>query len=635
MKSKEFVRLFADDIKRELLRYNSTLQNTQDNWGIVTCGEATLPATFSTTATPRTTIDVSAWGFKSVDDYNVFVVGNRKNGANTQALNVYITNKTTTSFMIEGYKGSTTNAEPVDYVIIGKGFGAGNGSGTGTSLPTGGTTGQVLTKASDTDGDAVWTGIDVLPAGGIAEQTILKNSDADGDINWVMDYGTYLSKKEYPYDRSSIGASFVDLKGRYYTSSSGGVSAFGDSGHNEAGTFAVYKYTDLGFNTFAQFKAAYEAGHFNISIDPVSRAYHPFQYTFSRGVYNGNLEAYRMNWSDVRIDNPPGTSSTSYDTWYFNIYNVKDTKPDNIQQSDWDANYVGHFALRRACWHGGVWISTFSEPPTMTFIPVGAYTFPNQTVIQQNYVHNFTGMVLEDLRISGQAIPTDWGIAKTGTLRFDFANNSTTSVALTIDISELGLTSANDYTVQFSIAGGGTMDWGAGQVFSYSKTTTQIGVSYRNTTSSTKDYALVDYVVIAKGFGNVTMSNSTPNINSVLAQGYETGRQIEFVDSNSVNPERTAIRNTGLSLSGSSSNGLRQVQFSQSGISAIDNLVGTITDIFSVDFDNEQVALSDNMKNAFLAALGLDGLTKMNITMVDSNNVSHTYEVFGREVSTP
>lgn len=54
-----------------------------------------------------------------------------------------------------------------------------------TSLPAGGTTGQVLTKASNTDGDAEWTDAATsLPAGGTAGQVLQKQSSTDGDAVW-------------------------------------------------------------------------------------------------------------------------------------------------------------------------------------------------------------------------------------------------------------------------------------------------------------------------------------------------------------------------------------------------------------------------------------------------------------------
>lgn len=57
----------------------------------------------------------------------------------------------------------------------------------GEGVPTGGTTGQVLTKTSSTDYDTEWadaTGSS-LPAGGTTGQVLAKASGADGDVEWV------------------------------------------------------------------------------------------------------------------------------------------------------------------------------------------------------------------------------------------------------------------------------------------------------------------------------------------------------------------------------------------------------------------------------------------------------------------
>lgn len=52
-------------------------------------------------------------------------------------------------------------------------------------IPTGGTSGQILTKGSSTDYDADWETIDALPAGGTTGQVLTKQSAADGDADWT------------------------------------------------------------------------------------------------------------------------------------------------------------------------------------------------------------------------------------------------------------------------------------------------------------------------------------------------------------------------------------------------------------------------------------------------------------------
>ena len=56
------------------------------------------------------------------------------------------------------------------------------------ALPNGGTTGQVLTKNSGTDGDASWAAIPAqhdLPIGGTTGQYLKKNTNTDRDVGWA------------------------------------------------------------------------------------------------------------------------------------------------------------------------------------------------------------------------------------------------------------------------------------------------------------------------------------------------------------------------------------------------------------------------------------------------------------------
>lgn len=60
-----------------------------------------------------------------------------------------------------------------------------NNMDSSAQVPTGGTSGQVLTKKSGTDYDAEWKTPGVaLPTGGTAEQILTKNSATDGDASW-------------------------------------------------------------------------------------------------------------------------------------------------------------------------------------------------------------------------------------------------------------------------------------------------------------------------------------------------------------------------------------------------------------------------------------------------------------------
>lgn len=57
--------------------------------------------------------------------------------------------------------------------------------GTGSGVPAGGTTGQVLKKNSNTDGDATWAADSTIPSGGTTGQVLAKNSNTNGDASWA------------------------------------------------------------------------------------------------------------------------------------------------------------------------------------------------------------------------------------------------------------------------------------------------------------------------------------------------------------------------------------------------------------------------------------------------------------------
>lgn len=63
----------------------------------------------------------------------------------------------------------------------------GNDGADGVGVPSGGTTGQILKKASATDYDFEWANqqaVNGIPAGGSAGQALVKNSNSDYDAGW-------------------------------------------------------------------------------------------------------------------------------------------------------------------------------------------------------------------------------------------------------------------------------------------------------------------------------------------------------------------------------------------------------------------------------------------------------------------
>ena len=64
------------------------------------------------------------------------------------------------------------------------------GDNTGSGVPAGGTTGQVLRKHSSTDQDVEWSDIPEVPSGGATGQVLTKHSSADGDFEWQTPAGS-------------------------------------------------------------------------------------------------------------------------------------------------------------------------------------------------------------------------------------------------------------------------------------------------------------------------------------------------------------------------------------------------------------------------------------------------------------
>jgi hypothetical protein len=91
----------------------------------------------------------------------------------------------------------------------------------GSGVPAGGSTGQVLAKASATDGDVTFIDPPVaLPAGGTTGQVLAKASDSDQDVEWAtVSGGTVSSGVE-----ATGGNSTYDLAGyRYHVFTSSGT----------------------------------------------------------------------------------------------------------------------------------------------------------------------------------------------------------------------------------------------------------------------------------------------------------------------------------------------------------------------------------------------------------------------------
>lgn len=125
-------------------------------WGVVRTGVATVEFNNSKWSSSAT-VDVSDLGFSSGADYDV--VAQPTTGGTAapwgNAIAFVNADKGASSFSVSSVtmEESLSGTVNVKYTIFAKGYGAVAYTG---EIPTGGTTGQVLTKRSDADGDYGW-----------------------------------------------------------------------------------------------------------------------------------------------------------------------------------------------------------------------------------------------------------------------------------------------------------------------------------------------------------------------------------------------------------------------------------------------------------------------------------------------
>lgn len=72
--------------------------------------------------------------------------------------------------------------------IVGQGE-KGDKGDPGVGVPTGGTTGQVLKKKSNTNYDTEWGSVEALPTGGTTGQALVKHSNSNYDVEWANQSG--------------------------------------------------------------------------------------------------------------------------------------------------------------------------------------------------------------------------------------------------------------------------------------------------------------------------------------------------------------------------------------------------------------------------------------------------------------
>ncbi len=178
---------------------NKTL--AASGWGVVRTGVATV--TFNNSKwSSSATVDVSELGFSSGADYDV-VAQPTTGGTATpwgNAIAFVNADKGASSFSVSSVtmEESLSGTVNVKYTIFAKGYGAVAYTG---ELPTGGTTGQVLTKRSDADGDYGWQTNGALVT--------------DGDWRYKINHDNTF---EAYYSKSNVSLTIQDTSGNFYRS---------------------------------------------------------------------------------------------------------------------------------------------------------------------------------------------------------------------------------------------------------------------------------------------------------------------------------------------------------------------------------------------------------------------------------
>ena len=104
----------------------------------------------------------------------------------------------------------TFTCENVPSIDIPFGVLVGGGGSGGSDLPSGGTTGQLLAKHSNTDGDVEWVNApSSIPNGGTTGQALVKHSNTDKDVEWATVGGLEYEEKtlgvnNFTYNKATL-----------------------------------------------------------------------------------------------------------------------------------------------------------------------------------------------------------------------------------------------------------------------------------------------------------------------------------------------------------------------------------------------------------------------------------------------
>ena len=460
------------------------------------------------------------------------------------------------------------------------------GASSGSNLPAGGTTNQALIKASDNDYDFKYDDVlttealdnrTLTPSGwGVAKTGVVRinlpsevgaHTNVDlTDLNFasVDDYNvaviqcggnaawgktkvhcakestTLLNIGAYKADS---GSSFVDVSyivvakgygGTHFVDGTG-LPVGGEDGQiltkigNEDGV------ADWGFDTGADLvKFGRKYGIIPTQTEIKQRI----------GIYDGVYNDSGGRWYAVPIGGII-TSESALKNGIYNNFDVYVTLSGDSERkvishgvdrcsldgTNW-ALYLGHTGTVGSNVRIGLYgtrdsgsVSESKAVTSIRFVAREGYNFGLSDGTAPYDIRNLTGMVLDDLKVTGNAIPTDWGLATVA--KTSISIPSANSATQTIDVSGFGFESGDDYTVSCNIYSG-TGDWAKAIMNVGTKTATSFMLIVKSVGDNITRVD-VDYAIFAKGYGNNMMQGS----GSSIPAGYSP-MQIEMVDSNGV-----------------------------------------------------------------------------------------------------
>lgn len=552
--------------------------NNSSGWGLATAAKTSINTPSGTSATK--TIDISGFGFVSADDYAVScnIYSGEGDWANVA---MHAGNKSATSFMLIAKPiASNVTRVDVEYAIFAKGYGTTVGGSGGTV--DGSTTFDVTAiPQGPTDANEV---IAVLSNKDNENVRLSYIRQQDGSVSNTVNLGLM----------SGLGDDSFEITTPAYVA---------------AATEELQKQKVTGY---------FERTNYPITLDTAGQPYYALaKDSFKIEIENHKPYTYEFTASDVfdlttRYNETVGKTFTTMNKDNETIWiTMKGALPDNVQY------VVG------------------------TTTPVVDLTNATITLTKTTFIQQIDDMLIP--KSSGEVFVFDVdsdqftedpdnpggkhiGMTITSPTFDEIMDNLVSGKMVFARMLSNGGNSYDFYQLsresQQGIRGKAfDLEFPQGHIWFY-----DIYIKKRGLGTNTTTYFGVFYDKVVDGSGSGT--SEVPTIDQVIAKGDTTTRSISFDNENG--NETNSIDYNGLSLSGVATEGLRQVQYSQHGIKAIDNLAGTMTDIFSVDFDNKEVAMSDDIKGSFMTALGALSGEALNAALTPiSQNVTNLQSAVG------